>query len=193
MSSPNPDFKDELGDLIQRTLDSQVGSPEPAETIWSRIAHRLAQKPALGPFRRRSIFASPVIQVVLILFIIIIGGFSLQTASMPGEEIPVQQVASLRQPAEQPKTGRYVDEYSVSSPPAVIPGRLEIQMMKDYQRKQTRDISLQGQPIIMAPLDVSPHPLSAEGRFLNAKKAEPAQVVPVLDQVMTHRFRGPID
>ncbi len=163
MNSRKPSFDDGLGDLIRETFDAKIGVQEPSDTIWHQIEDQiedhLASDDAPVSRRGRLMLSSPVAQVIFVVFLVVIGGLSLQRPSISDEAQPIL-IASL----PQPDIERYIDEYSAPSIPKVVRDEVELYT---YKPAQVDGLELGDYPVAIIPLDVMPHPLSPEGRLLD--------------------------
>lgn len=166
MNSRKPNFNDTLGDLIRQTLETQVDAPEPSDEIWKQIEGDLQPNKAAEPSRRRVLLSSPVVQAVFILLLIIMGGFGLRTKSVSDDAEPIL-VAQIS-PEAPFDTGYFIDEYSISSGMQADQDKFEQYSLKRFQRFQGYDSNRKNYTADMFPLDIIPHPLSPQGRLLNA-------------------------
>lgn len=79
---PQDESRDELDNLLRRTLKAVVGSQEPPERVWKRIKLALEKKDT-PPRRLRIPWLSLAVQPALALLLVVFALIGLQTLAIP--------------------------------------------------------------------------------------------------------------
>ena len=177
MNLHKPNFDDDLGDFIRQTLEKQTRSQTPSDIIWRRVVKKLAQDP---PPKKTISWKAPVLRLAFVICCLLLGGVGYYTG-LPFEQSEEPTPVRIAQVSATTQAGVLVGVLDETVAPAIIADAHEIQAMKDYQRQQAIFMQHPIYPLLITPLDVIPHPLSSDGRFLQNQisphQAMPSQVV----------------
>jgi hypothetical protein len=162
MSSPNSRFpKDELDGLIQEALEARVGDQEPPERVWKRIQGEL--EPAVPQQRRfRASWHPLVLQAVLTLLLMLIGGAGLQT--LLNTASLVDEAADELRPSV---TLAYEDERASHTNSLPISEEADVRLLRSLSRpgpEQQPEVETASAPPVVVPPDLPPRALVREVR-----------------------------
>ena len=167
MNSARPHFEDKivcdpLDRLVRRALVAQVSGRQPPDRVWGRIKAVLEQEQA-PPRRFKTRWSPMLIQAVVTLFLVLIGGVGLHALRSPINlrrltPTPLPHVAMVN-----------VEGPSATQALAMFDDRAELRLLKAYPRSHPEsrpDAEPADQPPLAVPRDPTPNVLSPEGRAL---------------------------
>ena len=177
MNSHKPLYKDELGQLVHRTLEDKFGAQRPSRRVWKRIKEKLTgARSNSGQFF--SLRSSLVVQVAILFLFLTLGG-----------------VNSLFEQKSVPLATRYATsapQNNAPSPRTIVLANRELTNVEDIELPQStekatppldaqaahlQDTGFKRQrfshnnrhyepPLVIPPVDVGPHINSPAGRTL---------------------------
>ena len=181
MNFPKSSFDDELGILIERTLDRYVDRRGPSDDVWQKISEKLEGEAPAKAQRRRFALPAPAIQAASVVLAIFIGILLLRQPVTQSHAEPelIAQVPPVRRLHELPEmdlpSGRTV---SAKQNPVIVLDAVDIHDLKLYQRTRTVVVHHPAYPAIIAPTDVMPHPLRLRSRIYPTKAPQIVAMVP---------------
>lgn len=171
MNSPNPNFKDDLGNLITEHLHNHYGKAQASTTGWQRLKQNLRENQAKQqPARSKQISFGSISSVMASLLVVFGFLFSISTDRISMDN--GQYLARVSTFSQQPETSQSVPPEAVLT---LSSDTSDIQKVKLSDRQQARLIAL-SQPespdYVAIPSDVVPHPLSQLGRQIANAQAD---------------------
>ncbi len=170
MNSARPHFEDKivndpLDRLVRRALAARVSDRQPPDRVWGRIKRALENEQA-PPHRFKTRWSPRLVQAVVTLLLVLIGGAGLHTFLNPvhvrrSTPTPLPYMSMVN-----------VEEPSVTQALVMFDDRAQLRLLKAYPRSRQEsqpDTEPAGQPPLAVPRDPTPNVLSPEGRALMAE------------------------
>jgi len=178
MSSREPHFGDKLDTLLRGALDSLVAGQEPPDHIWPRIRAELTSNTSSlsRPRCRRLVPVLPVALAVLLIALQGANPWQMRSLFREAMGIPTRDWP--------PPVARVYVEPQSAPPAALTPlDEIELHFLKTHSPLRTKrqpSANHRNRPVVIAAVDVLPHPASPEGRLLKAERSDAA--IPVEEQ-----------
>lgn len=183
MSLRKSSFDDELGALIEKSLDTYVDRRGPSDDVWQKISEKLESEIVVKPPKRRIMLTMPVLQAVSMALVIIVGSLVIQFQRNQPSDTP-EPIASVSADVrlsdfpEMELPGQNKASLTTSTNPIIVLDQVDIHALKKYQRSHNQMIEQPLYPLIISPTDVMPHPLRLRTRIQSSEVAQAIAVLP---------------